>query len=117
MTKQTDQPMPEVSPAQAEELLLSDALLLDVREPDEWEAGHVPDAHHLPLGQLGERYTELPPDRSIVAVCRSGGRSGQATAALRGAGYDVVNLGGGMQAWQQAGLPVVTDDGQAGTVA
>ena len=77
----------------------SGALLLDVREADEWDAGHAPAATHLPL-----------------AVCRSGNRSGRATEALVAAGYDVVNMAGGMKEWAAAGLPVVTDGGTPGTV-
>ena len=105
-----------ITPQDAADRVASGALLLDVREPDEWAAGHAPGAKHLPLGELGARVEELPKDRPIVAVCRVGGRSGKATEALVNAGYDVVNLAGGMQAWDAAGQPVVTDDGGAGTV-
>lgn len=91
------------------------ALLIDVREPDEWAAGHAPDAVHMPLGRL--TIADLPSDRPIVAVCRSGHRSGKATNRLRAAGLDVRNLVGGMQAWSAAGQPVVTADGGPGTVA
>ena len=93
------------------------AFLLDVRNDDEWEAGHAPAATLVPLGQLSDRTDELPTDRRIVVVCRSGGRSGRAAEALVGAGYDAVNLAGGMQAWAAVGLPVVTDAGEPGTVA
>lgn len=92
------------------------ALLLDVRELDEWEAGHAPQAAHMPLGVLQAEHERLPRDRQIVAVCRVGGRSAMATAALRGAGYEVVNLDGGMQAWAAASLPVVDDRGHPGQV-
>jgi rhodanese-related sulfurtransferase len=92
------------------------AFLLDVREPDEWHAGHAPTAHHVPLGELGARIDEIPKDQPIVAICRVGGRSEKATIALRNSGYDAVNLTGGMRAWAAAGLPVVTDDGSHGTV-
>ena len=105
-----------ITPQDAADRVESGALLLDVREPDEWAAGHAPGAKHLPLGELGARVEELPKDRPIVAVCRVGGRSGKATEALVNAGYDVVNLAGGMQAWNAAGQPVVNDDGSAGTV-
>jgi rhodanese-related sulfurtransferase len=91
--------------------------LLDVREPHEWVAGHAPDAVHVPLGELDARYADvLPSDRSIVAICRVGGRSQRAAAALRQAGFDVANLTGGMVAWAEAGKPVTTDDGGPGTV-
>ena len=107
----------EIDPVGGNALVEDGALLLDVRNPDEWEVGHAPAAHFLPLGELQARHTELPTDRKIVVICRSGGRSGQATAALNGAGYDAVNLAGGMKAWAAAGLPVVTDAGAPGDVA
>jgi rhodanese-related sulfurtransferase len=108
--------VPELSPEEGSAAVESGALLLDVREPDEWNAGHAPGAQHIPLGELGARVDELPKDRRIVAICRVGGRSARATEALRNAGYDVINLAGGMRAWAAAGQPVVTDDGAAGSV-
>lgn len=83
-----------------------EAVLLDVREQKEWDAGHAPGAVHVPLGQLAARLSELPQDRPLVAVCRSGGRSSTAVKALRQAGVEAENLDGGMQAWQRAGLPL-----------
>lgn len=100
-------PAVEVVGAVAE--LEAGALLLDVREQNEWDAGHAPTAQHLPLGALQTEWTSLPRDRRIVIVCRSGRRSATATAALVGAGIDAVNLTGGMQAWSAAGQPVVSD--------
>jgi rhodanese-related sulfurtransferase len=88
-------------------------VLLDVREDDEWNSGHAPDAVHRPLGLLSR--TSVPNDRPVIAVCRSGQRSGRATQALAAAGYDVRNLDGGIHAWA-AGLPVVRTDGGPGTV-
>jgi rhodanese-related sulfurtransferase len=88
------------------------ALALDVREPAEWSAGRIPGAVHIPLAELPRRAHELPHDRRIVAVCRSGNRSGLATAALRRAGYDVENLRGGLKAWQASGLPLHAPDGR-----
>lgn len=97
----------------AHELIDGDgAILLDVREPKEWDAGHAPGAVHIPLGDLGARAGELPGDRTIVAVCRSGGRSQKATDTLRAAGYTVENLDGGMKAWHGAGLPLEPADGR-----
>lgn len=108
--------LPDLDPPQAGELLdRGDAVLLDVREPKEWAAGHAPQAQHVPLGQVTPAAT--PQDRPIIAVCRSGNRSGKAADALAAAGVRVHNLAGGMKAWAQAGLPVVTDDGEPGTVA
>ena len=106
-----------VDPAEARQRVESGALLLDVREPDEWSAGHVPEATWIPLRELAGRQAELPSDRLIVVVCRSGDRSGRVSNALCRAGYDAANLSGGLLAWTAAGLPVVTDAGGAGTVA
>ncbi|MEU3020029.1 MULTISPECIES: rhodanese-like domain-containing protein [unclassified Nocardiopsis] len=79
-----------------------DAYLLDVREDDEWRAGHAPGAVHIPLRTLGERAGEVPKDQRVYVICRSGGRSAQATTALNQAGWDAVNVSGGMGAWQHA---------------
>ena len=94
----------------------ADHHLVDVREDDEWLAGHIEGAQHIPLGELGERLGELPPGRSIVAVCRSGARSGAAVRGLKQLGYDAENLDGGVAAWTKAGLPLVDDAGRPGRV-
>ena len=108
--------LPDVDPGQAAELLdRGEALLIDVREPHEWAAGHAPEAVHLPLGRLTPE--GIAHDRPVIAVCRSGNRSGTAADALAARGVRVHNLAGGMKAWAHAGLPVVTDDGAPGTVA
>ena len=91
-------------------------MLLDVREQPEWDAGHIDRAVHVPMGELGARQDELPSDRLIVCVCRSGQRSAVVTNALRNAGYQAENLEGGMYAWVEAGLPVVADGGASGRV-
>jgi rhodanese-related sulfurtransferase len=83
--------------------------LLDVRETDEWVAGHIEGAVHIPMGELSDRRDELADDRPIVSVCRSGARSGQVTLALQRAGYEAHNLDGGMQAWAAADLPYVAE--------
>lgn len=80
-------------------------LLLDVRQPDEYRAGHIPGAVLIPLNQLQKRLNELPQDREIVCVCRSGSRSGTANRMLDQAGFNSLNMRGGMVAWQRAGLP------------
>lgn len=82
--------------------------LLDVRQPDEYQAGHIAGAVLIPLNQLDSRLDELPRDREIICVCRSGSRSGTATRRLNSAGFTAFNLSGGMIAWQRAGLPVKT---------
>ncbi|MEJ1230620.1 MAG: rhodanese-like domain-containing protein [Galbitalea sp.] len=83
--------------------------LLDVREQNEWDAGHAPKAHLIPMGSIQDRIDEIPADAEIVVVCHSGYRSWQVTKALVEAGYNAVNVAGGMEAWQSAGGVVVTD--------
>jgi rhodanese-related sulfurtransferase len=108
--------MAEVDPLQAQRLLEAGAILVDVREPSEWQAGRAPQAIHIPMGQLGERLSELAEDRQLVVVCRSGARSAASTRALTEAGFQAANLAGGMKAWAGAGLAVVDSDGAPGTV-
>jgi len=93
------------------------ALLLDVRNPDEWQAGHAEGAAWIPMSELAERQEEIPTDREIVVICKSGARSGRVAQALVAAGYEAANVAGGADAWQAAGFPIVTDDGRPGTVA
>jgi len=106
----------DIDPAEADRLVAAGALLLDVREDDEWTAGHAPAAVHLPMGQVVDRMEELPTDRTIVCMCRAGGRSQSVAVHLAGTGYDVRNAAGGMQAWAADGLPVVDADGAPGQV-
>lgn len=94
----------------------SDLHLLDVREPDEWAAGHVAGSQHIPLGQLRTRLGEVPKDKTVLAVCRSGSRSDAAARGLRTLGYVTENLDGGLMSWARAGLPLETDDGRPGRV-
>ena len=85
------------------------AFVLDVREPDEWAAGHIDGATLIPLGELASRTAEVPQDQDIVVVCHSGNRSAQGRDILLAAGYPAVtSMDGGMTAWTAAGLPVVT---------
>lgn len=87
--------------------LTDDAPLLDVREPDEWAAGHAPGALHIPLGEVPARLDELPEtDEPLPVVCRSGGRSSRAVQWLAQQGFDVVNVEGGMRAWGAADKPL-----------
>ncbi|WP_353647785.1 rhodanese-like domain-containing protein [Nakamurella sp. A5-74] len=110
-----DQSLNNIAPDVAARLIDNgEARLLDVREDDEWQAGHSPSAIHLPLGQLDP--AEVADDLPVITVCRSGGRSAKAAAALAAAGHRVSNLEGGMRAWSAAGLPVRTDDGSPGSV-
>lgn len=99
---------PEVGARAAAALVDAGALLIDVREPDEWQAGHVAQAWLLSMGEVARHRDDLPQDRRIVVVCRSGGRSAAVAEALRAWGLDAVNLSGGMTAWGLAGLPLVT---------
>jgi rhodanese-related sulfurtransferase len=104
---------PSVSARDAHERLSSrDSVFLDVRERHEWRAGRVPGSKNIPLSKLRARAGELVPDRSYVAVCRSGSRSRAATAQLRSAGLDVVNLKGGLHGWRRAGLPLEPRNGR-----
>lgn len=86
-----------------------DALfVLDVRQPEEFRTGAIKGAKLIPLGELSKRMKELPQDREILVVCRSGSRSAMAARQLANAGYKTINLRGGMIAWQRAGLPINT---------
>ena len=90
-----------------------DAVVVDVREQDEWDAGHAPGAIHIPLGDLPQRLGDLPDTDAepVVLVCRSGNRSGRAAAWLTQQGFDVVNMDGGMKAWAASGKPLAGPDG------
>ena len=91
--------------------------LLDVREDDEWTAGHAPDAVHLRLGELGARVDELPRDREVYVICRSGARSAYAAQALTAGGVHAVNVADGMTGWAVAGRPMISEDGAEPHVA
>jgi rhodanese-related sulfurtransferase len=105
-------PVPSVDPAGVS----ADAVLIDVREPDEWQAGHIAGARHIPLGELQSRVAELPVDTELVVVCRSGARSGRAVGWLNQNGFDTLNLEGGMVAWAAAGQKMVSETGEAPAV-
>jgi rhodanese-related sulfurtransferase len=100
--------------------LKDDDFLLDVREDDEWQAGHAAGALHIPLSEFVARYGELaeaaPQDGRIHVICRSGGRSAQVTMYLAQQGIDAVNVDGGMRVWAAAGRPVVNGRGEPGHV-
>ena len=85
-------------------------VVLDVREDDEWQAGHVAGSMHIPLMELGNRYGELPGDGQTLVVCRVGSRSAYAAGFLIQQGIDAVNLAGGLVAWEAAGRVLVADD-------
>lgn len=95
----------EVNAQQADELRRAGARVVDVRRDDEWAAGHVEGAEHVPLDQLAARADELG-EGPIVFYCAVGERSLMAAQALTGAGRDAVSLAGGIGAWENAGLPI-----------
>jgi len=85
------------------------AVLLDVREDDEWTAGHAPEARHLPMSQLTGRLDEVPAADPLFVICRSGSRSARVVAFLSQQGVPAVNVAGGMQSWAAAGRPMVAE--------
>ena len=99
--------VPTVSVDDVSDPASGDWVVLDVREPYEWAAGHIEGAIHIPLGDLPARVGELDPHDRTVVVCHVGARSARATAWLHQQGHDVANLAGGMDAWEGAQRPVV----------
>ncbi|MGY1716989.1 rhodanese-like domain-containing protein [Geodermatophilus sp. SYSU D01106] len=104
--------MPQQVPTVSADELPADAVLLDVREDDEWVAGHAEGATHIPMGEVPARLDDVPEGDPLYVVCRSGGRSARVAAWLNQNGYDAVNVGGGMGAWEAAGRPLVSETGQ-----
>jgi rhodanese-related sulfurtransferase len=102
----------EITANEVFELLEGEAILIDVRQENEWEAGHAPMATLIPLSELADHLDELPRDQLIVCACRSGGRSLRAATFLQEQGFDTVNLTGGMMAWFAEDLPFESDDGE-----
>lgn len=92
--------------------LPADAVVLDVREDDEWQAGHAVGAVHIPMTELAERLDDVPEGDPLYVICRSGGRSARVAAYLNANGWDAVNVVGGMGAWQAAGRPMAADGGR-----
>ena len=83
--------------------------LVDVREADEWQTGHAPGARQIPLAELASRLADVPRERPLAFVCRSGGRSELATELARRHGIEALNVDGGLLAWQHAGLELTND--------
>lgn len=99
----------EISVAQAAAMRDEGAFILDVRQPEEWAEFHVPDSTLIPLGELSARVNEVPRDREVVVVCRSGNRSQQGRDILRQAGFtQVTSMAGGLRDWQAQGYPTVS---------
>jgi rhodanese-related sulfurtransferase len=99
----------EVSVKEAAQLREQGAFMLDVRQPEEWEAGHIPGAVLIPLAELPKRLNEVPADQTVVVVCRSGNRSAQAVQTLRQAGFSqTTSMAAGMNQWTAAGYETVS---------
>jgi rhodanese-related sulfurtransferase len=109
--------VPSVSAAQARELVDAGAVMVDVRTTGEWNAGHCSFALHMAVDQLSQKQRRIPTNKKVVVVCRSGNRSRGATKQLIAAGYDAVNLSGGMNASQRSGERLVDRSGKPGRVA
>jgi rhodanese-related sulfurtransferase len=93
--------------------LPAERVLLDVREDDEWQAGHAPDAVHVPMSELAGRLDEVPDAAPLYVICRSGGRSERVTGYLNANGWEAVNVSDGMSAWARLGLPLVSETASA----
>jgi len=106
----------DVAPEDAKRLQDGGAVLLDVRESDEWDAGHAPNAEHVPLAEVEGSVARFA-GQTVLTVCRGGGRSAKAAQMLALGGIDVRNVAGGMTAWMGSGLAVVSEDGSPGTVS
>ncbi|MBA3072960.1 MAG: rhodanese-like domain-containing protein [Anaerolineae bacterium] len=106
---QTDSLPATITVQQANEQFANGAYLLDVREPIEWNEAHVDGAVLIPLGELSARVDEIPTDKDVLIICRSGNRSAEARNLLRAAGLNrTTSINGGINAWISAGLPVVS---------
>ncbi|MDI5964302.1 rhodanese-like domain-containing protein [Streptomyces sp. SL13] len=105
-------PMPSIDVT----ALPADGFLLDVRESDEWQAGHAPAATHIAMSEITARHAEVPTDSRVHVICKAGGRSAQVTQFLIDQGVDAVNVDGGMLAWQACGHPMVSENGTAAGV-
>lgn len=103
----TDAGIPTVDVRDIPSPIPDDVVVLDVREDGEWQAGHIDGATHIPLGDLPARVGELDPTVRTLVICHLGGRSARATHWLQAQGLDATNVEGGMEAWEQAGRPIV----------
>ena len=98
---------PEIDIDQLAEVVRGGAVVIDVRKPGEYLAGHVPGAVHIPMGQLSGRTAELDRHAPVYVVCASGNRSAAMTDFLRTAGFDAYSVAGGTSGWARSGRPVV----------
>ena len=102
----------ELDPKRVAELIDEGAEIIDVRRPYEFEGGRIAGARNIEMNALTASAEEIPRDRPVVFICRSGNRSGMARDAFREAGYDAYNMAGGMQAWTEAGMALEPPDGE-----
>ena len=102
--------VPEIDIAETARRHAEGAVVIDVRQPEEYVEGHVPGAPLIPLDTVPEHLEDFPTDREVLIICRSGARSRKAAEFLRSRGVDAVNVGGGTLAWIEAGHPVETGD-------
>jgi rhodanese-related sulfurtransferase len=101
-----------LEPTRVEELSRTgEAILVDVRQSEEWERGRIAGSVHIVLEEVTTRAGEIPRGTTVVFVCRGGNRSGMVADAFRGDGYDAYNMAGGLRAWEEAGLPLEGDEG------
>ena len=103
--------MPQFVPTVSVDDMPEDAVVLDVREHDEWAAGHIDGATHIPMGQIPARLDDLPEADPLFVICRVGGRSARVAAWLTMNGFDAINVAGGMGEWEAAGRPLVSETG------
>lgn len=100
----------EVTPEQAQQAIAEGtAVVIDVREPYEWDAGRIEGAEHIELERIASRSDDLPRDRTLIFQCRLGARSAFAAEAFRNAGFDAWSMAGGLQRWHDEGRPLVPD--------
>ncbi|WP_344126439.1 rhodanese-like domain-containing protein [Saccharopolyspora halophila] len=110
MTTPPPGPVPGVQPEELPERLPENSALLDVRESNEWQVGHAPEAVHIPMSELVQRLDEIPQADQVYVVCRSGGRSAKVAAYLNANGWDAVNVERGMNGWSAIGKPMVSEE-------
>lgn len=99
--------VPEIGVDELAEARAAGAPVIDVRETDEYESGHVPGAVHIPLGEVPQRIDEVPQEGTVYVICQGGGRSARATQWYRNQGIEAINVAGGTKAWMDGGRPVV----------
>lgn len=102
----------QIEPKQAASLIEGGATLIDVRDPDEYEAGHIQGSRHVPFDRLSAETAGVDAGGAVVFYCRTGDRSSTAAAAFAESGIDAHNIAGGLEAWASYGLPLEPEDGE-----